>query len=142
MAAVLIALYDDHATAERVRTELVSDGFPTDRVELTSLREPGAAGALPGDSLPQKLVQYFQTLFEEAEQPSRGPQFFAERVRHGGSTITVHPRGEVETSRACEILKRSSPAELVAHGMEDQTFERAAADRNSTVVERILGTDQ
>lgn len=70
------------------------------------------------------------------------PQFLAERVRHGGSTITVHPRGEVETSRACEILKRSSPAELVAHGMEDQTFERAAADRNSTVVERILGTDQ
>jgi len=142
MAAVLIALYDDYATAERVRTELVSDGFPTDRVELTSLREPGAAGALPGASLPEKLLQYFQTLFEEAEQPRQGPQFFADRVRHGGSVITVHPRGEVENSRACEILQRSSPAELVGHGKEDQTFERAAADRNSTVVERILRSDQ
>jgi hypothetical protein len=139
MAAVLVALYDDYATANRVRTELVSDGFPTDRVELTSLREPGAAGALPGDSLADKLLEYFRTLFEHAENPQSGPQFFADRVRHGGSTITVHPRGEVETTRACEILKRHSPAEVVAHGMEDQTFERAAADRDSTVVERILG---
>jgi hypothetical protein len=34
MTPVIVALYDDHGTADRVRTQLVADGFPTDRVAL------------------------------------------------------------------------------------------------------------
>ena len=65
MAAVLVALYEDYDTAGRVRTQLVSDGFPTDRVELTSSREPGQAGSMPGDSRGDQFQKYFDTLFED-----------------------------------------------------------------------------
>ena len=46
MTPVIVALFDDYGIADRVRTELVADGFPTDRVELTSLMEPGQADML------------------------------------------------------------------------------------------------
>jgi len=41
MSAVLLAVFGQYGDAERVRTQLVRDGFPTDRVELTSATEPG-----------------------------------------------------------------------------------------------------
>ena len=63
MSAVLLGVYVNHDTAERVRTDLVMDGFPTDRVELTDWLEPGRAGVEPAVSLHEKLVQYFRTLF-------------------------------------------------------------------------------
>jgi hypothetical protein len=43
MSAVLLAVFDNHEAAEGVRTDLVRDGFPTDRVELTAGCEPGRA---------------------------------------------------------------------------------------------------
>lgn len=36
MRAVVAALFPSHEDAEGVRTRLVADGFPTDRVDLTS----------------------------------------------------------------------------------------------------------
>ena len=45
--ARVAALFKDHATAENVRTALVSEGFATDRVLLTSAEEPGPAGMMP-----------------------------------------------------------------------------------------------
>ena len=36
MSAVILAVFNDYETAERVRVMLVRDGFPTDRVELTA----------------------------------------------------------------------------------------------------------
>ena len=47
MGAVLLAVFKNHASAERVRSGLIRDGFPTDRVELTSQAEPGQAGIEP-----------------------------------------------------------------------------------------------
>lgn len=137
MAAVLVALYDDFETAERVRTELVKDGFPTDRVELTSLREPGMADVMPADTLPRKLQDYFHTLFDR-EDRERYARFFADHVSKGGSTITVHPRGEQEVARACEILERHRPAEVREQDIEDQAFERAAAPDDKSVIRRIV----
>src|SRR5438034_279196 len=51
MSAVLLAVFNDYETAERVRVTLVRDGFPTDRVELTAACELGRAGFEPADSL-------------------------------------------------------------------------------------------
>jgi hypothetical protein len=31
MSAIILAVFDDHPVAERVRVSLVRDGFPTDR---------------------------------------------------------------------------------------------------------------
>ena len=37
MSAVLLAVFNDYETADRVRLELFRDGFPTDRVDLTAV---------------------------------------------------------------------------------------------------------
>ena len=79
MSAVLLAIFNEHKIAERVRLELVHDGFPTDRVELTAGCEPGRAGLGPADSPHGRFVQYFRVLFtfederHYAEQLAVGP---------------------------------------------------------------------
>jgi hypothetical protein len=58
MSAVLVAVFNDHATAAGVRTRLVKDGFPTDRVELTSRQELGQVKLVPREGEGAKLTEY------------------------------------------------------------------------------------
>ena len=51
----------------------------------------------------------------------------AKRVVGGAATITVHPRGAVETERAAEILEGEGAVEVVGHDLENQPFEHAAS---------------
>lgn len=126
MSAVILAVFNEYSAADRVRTRLVSDGFPTDRVELTASQEPGRAGLEPADSLHTRFVQYFRTLLNrDDERPFA--EALAERVQGGAATVTVHPRGAIETGRAAEILEGEGAVEVVGHDLENQTFEHAAA---------------
>ena len=59
MSAILLAVFDDHPIAERVRVSLVRDGFPTDRVELTASCEPGRAGLGPADSGTTQVLRVY-----------------------------------------------------------------------------------
>ena len=112
MTPVIVALYDDFAVAERVRTELVKKGgFPTDRVELTSRAESGQADAEPGDSYYHKVSNYFHAIFDQTGHSASADQF-AERVRNGSSAITVHPRTDYELDSARTILQNNDPAEF------------------------------
>jgi hypothetical protein len=140
MAAVLVALYENYATADRVRTELVSDGFPTDRVELTSGREPGQAGNIPAASPQERLRKYFDTLFDPDGEGIAGyGDFFADRVANGASAVTVHPRGDVEIDRATQILERHGPIEMEHKGLTDDIqFERAAVEDREPLVKKVL----
>jgi hypothetical protein len=137
MSAVLAAVFTDHATAERVRTRLVSDGFPTDRVELTSRREPGQAGTGPAKNLPDQLDDYFRQLFDRDED-RRFAASLATRVREGRAAIVVHPRGDIETHRAVEILEGASPLELHDRDLDKQGMEHAAAADETPVVKKVL----
>jgi len=123
-------VFNDFETAERARTELVRDGFPTDRVEPTAYCEPGRAGLEPADSLHDKFAQYFRTLFT-AQEEQRYADLLAERVERGVATITVHPRGAIETSRATEIFESVGSVEVAKHDLENQTLERAAGRQES-----------
>jgi hypothetical protein len=126
MSAVLLAVFNEFGAAERVRTRLVGDGFPTDRVELTASCEPGRAGLHPAASARAKFAQYFRTLLsEDDERPF--VELRAERVEGGAATIAVHPRGAIETARAAEILETEGALEVVGHDLENQTFEYAAS---------------
>jgi hypothetical protein len=126
MSAVLLGVYANHEAAERVRTDLVMDGFPTDRVELTDCLELGRAGIEPAATLHEKFVQYFRTLFcFEGER--HYAEILADRIERGAATVTVHPRGAVETSRATEILRDRDLTELAEHDLANQAFEHAAA---------------
>ncbi len=72
MSAVLAAVFNDHATAEGVRTRLVKDGFPTDRVELTSFQELGQVKLVPREGVGEKLTEYFRKLFQGGTNGSGG----------------------------------------------------------------------
>ena len=126
MRAVILAVFNEYSAADRVRTRLVRDGFPTDRVELTATCEPGRAALQPAGSDHDRLVAYFRTLLsEEDERPF--VEGLAERVRDGAATITVHPRGAIETERAAEILEGEGAVEVVGHDLQNQSFEHAAS---------------
>lgn len=109
MTPVIVALFDDYGIADRVRTELVADGLPTDRVELTSLLETGQADAQPGDAFVARVSNYFHTLLDQSEPRNGGADELARRVRAGNSAITVHPRTSYEIDSVRMILHRNSP---------------------------------
>jgi len=126
MSAVLLAVFTEYGAADRVRTRLVSDGFPTDRVELTAVAEPGRAGLAPAGSSRARFLQYFHSLLRETdEQPF--VEALATRVEAGAVTVAVHPRGAIETELAAEILEDAGAVEVVAHDLANQFFEHAAA---------------
>ena len=109
MTPVIVALYDDYGIADRVRTQLVADGFPTDRVELTSRLETGQADSEPGDAFIARVSNYFHTLFDQDGRRSPEADELARRVRDGSSAITVHPRLDYEINSVREILQRNNP---------------------------------
>lgn len=114
MTPVIVALFDDFLIADRVRTELVAGGFPTDRVELTSKVERGQADAEPGESYWRKVSNYFHGILDQTGHAEVADQL-ADRVRIGGSTITVHPRGDDEIDNARVILHRNHPLDFREH---------------------------
>src|SRR5688572_4121879 len=109
MSTVLLAVFGDYELAERVRAVLVGDGFPTDRVDLTASRELGRAGLQPADSPHEKCVQYFRALFGREEDRDY-PELLAQQIDTGAATVTVLPRGAIETERATLILEHARPA--------------------------------
>jgi hypothetical protein len=136
MSAVLLAVFDDYASASRVRIDLIRDGFPTDRVELTARCEPGRAGLQPAASAHHKFVQYFRTLFNREDERSRA-DLLAARVDQGIATVAVHPRGATETVRATELLEKAAAGEILQHDLENQKWEHAAAAREGPWIRHL-----
>ncbi len=129
MSALVVALFDNHAAAERVRTRLVKEGFPTDRVQLTSGNEPGQAAIVGrADKLEAQLEEYFSGLFDRIDEIPN-VHFFVDGVQQGHAALTVHPRGDVETNRALEIMEEAQPLEICDHDLQDQGMEHAASRR-------------
>lgn len=133
MSAVLAALFPNHTAANAVRTRLVEDGFPTDRVELASREELGHAKLVPAPTVAEKLTQHFRRLFPAEEQASAA-QMLSEGVMSGQAVIAVHPRGDVETQRAVEILEQGGAMSLDARDLHKQSMERAASPDNETII--------
>ncbi len=130
MSAVLLAIFENHAAAEGVRTELVRDGFPTDRVELTAGCEPGRAALQPANSPHGQFLQYYRTLLCE-EHESLYVEQLTECIERGAATITVHPRGPVETARCAQIFKHANATQVMQHDLHNQSFEHAAARQSN-----------
>ena len=133
MTAVLAALLPNHEAAQAVRTRLVADGFPTDRVELTSKNELGRAKLVPAAAVSEKLTQHFRQLFP-AQEDAEATQILSRGVLAGRAVITVQPRGDVETQRACEILEQANPLELRDRDLDNQPLERAASPSDKTLI--------
>jgi hypothetical protein len=137
MSAVLLAVFNDYESARRARLELVRDGFPTDRVELTAVCEPGRAACFPAEDLRGKFVQYFRILFK-AEADRQYAESLAERLDGGAAaTITVHPRGTIETNRATKIIESASPAEVVHRNLRSRWWGFAAAQAEQPWIRHV-----
>jgi hypothetical protein len=138
MSAVLVAAFSDHATAEKVRTRLVQDGFPTDRVQLTSCQELGQVKLVPRAGVGEKLIEYFSNLFQTGGAANgdgeRSARLFQNAVLEGKATVAVQPRGDVETQRALELLNEGGPVELRGADLQNQTLEHAAAATETPIV--------
>lgn len=137
MSALVAALFDDHTAAERVRTALVTEGFPTDRVELTSGREPGQSAVGPAARHAQQLEDYFVQFFDRDDEED-DVRTFVEGVKAGKASIVVHPRGAIETRRALDILQAARPIQLREHDIDKQFMERAASPESAAVVEKLM----
>jgi hypothetical protein len=136
MSAVLLAVFNDYEAADRVRLQLFRDGFPTDRVELTCSIEPGRAGLQPADEPHDKFMQYYRTLFKSADDMDY-IESLTERVDCGAATVTVHPRGVIETTRATEIIAKAQPAEVAHRDLDNHGFERAAAPKKHPWIKHL-----
>ena len=137
MGATVAALFKDHATAENVRTALVSEGFATDRVQLTSPAEPGPVALMPSSGKSAQLQDYFTQVFPAAEE-SEHVRSFVDGLQQGKAAVVVHPRGDIEVQRALGILSSSDPIELREHDLDDQTMERAASPAATTVLGKVM----
>jgi hypothetical protein len=126
MSAFLLAVFSDYATADRVRTALVADGFPTDRVDLTADCDRGRAAFAPAESPHDKFMLYFGALFGR-EDDQHAAEHFTDCVDCGAAIVAVHPRGTIEIARATQIVQAASPTEVIQHDLERQTLEFAAA---------------
>ncbi|HUN27360.1 MAG TPA: hypothetical protein VMU67_13725 [Steroidobacteraceae bacterium] len=126
MSALMTAIFEGYPAAERVRLDLVRDGFPTDRVELTADCDLGRAALTPASGAHERIVQYFRTLFPGDEERAL-PEHLAVLIDHGDAAVTVHPRGPLETARAREIIDSAHPLEIVQHDLAMQHLEFAAA---------------
>lgn len=135
MSAVLLAVFNDYDSAHRVRVDLIRDGFPTDRVELTAGCEPGRAGLQPAESPHNRFVQYFRTLFDREDERVCA-ELLADRLDQGIATVTVHPRGSTETVRATELLEEAAQ-EILRHDLENQKWEHAAASREGPWIRHL-----
>jgi hypothetical protein len=137
MSAVLLAVFNDYETAERIRLELFRDGFPTDRVDLTAPCDLGRAACEPAEQPLGKFVQYFGTLFK-SDGDRKYVADLAQRIDGGAAAVTVHPRGMVETRRAARIIEGGSPAEVAHRDLDNQALERAAANAEQPWIRHVL----
>jgi hypothetical protein len=137
MSAVLLAVFSKFSDAQRVRTRLVGDGFPTDRVELTASCEKGRAGMQPSANAHTQFLQYYRTLFCQEDERAFA-ELMAGRVEHGdAATIAVHPRGAIETARAAQILEGEGALEIIGHDLGHQSFEHASAPAEGSWIKHL-----
>jgi hypothetical protein len=137
MSAAIRALFRAHEAAVRARTMLVRDGFPTDRVALTSADEPGHADLAPSAELPDRLTEHFGQVLSFENERER-VQELAGEVQKGAAVVVVHPRGTIETDRALRILATAGATLTYKHDLEHQAMERAASRDSKPIVEQSL----
>jgi hypothetical protein len=126
MSAVILAVFANDRAAESVRMRLFEDGFPTDRIDVVAVTNPGHAGLVPAVSAHEKFLLHFRSLFDHDDERPLAERF-ADRIEHGAATVVVHPRGAIETARASEILRSEGPVEVAHHDLSNQAFEHAAS---------------
>jgi len=137
MNALMLAVFPNHEAAELVRVELFTDGFPTDRLDVTSVSDEGPARVEPDATQHHRLLTYFQSLFSRPGEQELAEDLVAQ-VEEGAATLTIHPRGDIEIRRATEIVTRARPLVFESRDLDSQTFEYAASSQDQAVAGKVV----
>ena len=107
-------------------------------MELTSSVEPGQAAVVsPSNDAREQLEHYFSSLFDREDERADVHRL-VDSIQQGHAALTVHPRGEVETNRALEIIAQAQPMEVCDHDLDKQGMERAATAHDKEPIVKQL----
>ena len=108
----VIALYPTPVFAERARTQLVTQGIATDRVDVVSRIHRGRVTHLPQQSDAEDLADYFHMLLtEERELPVVID--IVDDIHKGKAALVVHPRGQVEIDMIRPVIEAHGPQSVL-----------------------------
>lgn len=103
----VVAVFENRAEAEAAHKQLVTSGFPIDRVELVLGTDAGPSpGARPVTDRPQETETgvggFFRSMFGMDDER---PAYYEEAAVRGHATLIVHADTEAEAQRARSILE-------------------------------------
>jgi hypothetical protein len=104
----VIALYPTPVFAERARTQLVSQGIATDRVDVVSRVDHGRVAHLPDQSDAEDMIDYFHVLLSDDRERSLVHEI-VDAIHKGKGALVVHPRGQVEIDMFRPIIDANGP---------------------------------
>lgn len=108
----VIALYPTPVFAERARTQLVTQGIATDRVDVVSRINRGRVAHLPRHSDAEDLADYFHTLLTEEREVPLVVEI-VEDIHKGKAALVVHPRGQVEIDMIRPVIEGFGPESVL-----------------------------
>ena len=112
MSAVMVAVFSSFGDAESVRTELIRDGFPPTRVELTATSVVADSGTHPETPRAVGMSDTFRP-FSATPTTGASSKNSQDEWQAAALPLAVHPRGALEASRATEILENQGALQVV-----------------------------
>lgn len=116
MLTTVVAVYDNFSDAQQAKNELITSGFPPERVQVTardvSARDVSASTTGEADeSFGSKVRNFFGSLFGGDER-HKYAGYYSEAVSRGGAVITVDAANDDEVDRAEDILEHYDPIDI------------------------------
>ena len=112
----IVGVFDDYDSANKAAQDLLSEGFPRDRINIVSNFKTGAAGSTvieydrPQEQEGGGITGWFRRMFgRDVSEEEQG--HFAEAVRRGNALLTVDAEpGQVE--RATRIMNDNGAIDI------------------------------
>lgn len=120
MTQILIAAFDRYAEAEQVKTELLSNGVPSDAIQISASFNPKTidssrvevVGEEPDEdaTVAEKIGSFFRTVFGDDSSQHAGR--YPEAARRGSTVVTVTLDDEAQTSMVEQVMERNGAIDI------------------------------
>ncbi|MBC8650185.1 hypothetical protein GYM54_20255 [Pseudomonas sp. MTM4] len=120
MTQILIAAFDRYAEAERVKTELLSKGVPSDDIQISASFNPATVdssrvevvGEEPDKdaTVADKIGSFFQNVFGDDSSKHAGR--YPEAARRGSTIVTVTLDDEGQISMVEQLMERNGAIDI------------------------------
>jgi len=136
MTHTVVGLFDSREDAQRAMTELISQGFVQEDIDLSNRSLAGnnandentsAAGAGIGD----RISNFFSSLFSDDETTASN---YTNAAQDADAILTVQVDSEERARQAQEIFDRNDAIDVDERGYNTQNLSGAAGNINNTEV--------